>query len=134
MQKPELKSVIAAQGTEDHQPTLQLNLLSKSAIRRNCNKQMALLKHEARLISDKDIRGQIFKIIRSSLAVIGDDYDQEELLEIAQTQIEFVRWAVSVELAGNKDSPSRQHAKDETKNLKSNSDIAARKKKNKAKT
>ena len=39
------------------------------------------------------------KMIRSALVVMNDDYDQRELFEIAQTDIDFLRSAVTAELA-----------------------------------
>jgi hypothetical protein len=132
MEKPESKSDIVAQGTEDQQSTLAFDLPSKSAIRQDCKKQMALLRQEARLIGDEESRKQILKIIRSSLAVIDDDYDQKKLFEIAQERIASVRGAVSVELARNKVNPSMPQVKIKRKNLKFSSEIVERTKKVKA--
>ena len=85
-------------GTITKQPH---NRPSKSAIRQNCKRQMRQLRQEARLISDKETRTQISRIIRSSLVAIDEDYELEELFEMAESQLDFVRWAVSSELASN---------------------------------
>jgi hypothetical protein len=129
MEMTEPKINMTMQETADEQSTLLATLPSKTAIRRNMKKQMALFRQDAHSIRDKETRNQIFRIIRSSMAVMDHDYDQQELSEIAQRDIEFVRWAVNVELAGDKDSAPVQPRH---RVKKPKSEIADRKKKERA--